>query len=1028
MKKHIIILSIALIFPHLHAIQIIQESGNLLANPVTTFGVAVNAKVFDPATGNLYFGLANTGTPFNISCFARPTAGAVPIVQPITNQQTNPPVSLDPLEKVSIDFLALATSEGNTNGVIVAVPLDKAGALIQQTVFALPRNGFTKPTQSMPLLGTSPMPVGSNGPIVGGIVGIAANENYIFSAVYNMTAFGTPGSGIAVVNINKTQVGMQTNILLKQVAAVPGDDGIKAVPLDPTSPQIVIQGNPNIVQNRISMFWDDKLQRFYAGLQLATVVPPNVGADGDGIKSVTIGLLDPNEQGELTLYNFIDPAAVSSLTNGDATKIVAVKQTQGNPQNLSATHLNVMHNSTGPSYLIGNGGNGFISQSQATGLGTVGNLIFALPLVDLQDPLDPAQGTLANKNEFNAASGRFETPAMNADELPTYDPANPANTDRFAIVGGGPIPAQPATPISGVGSGAGTPNNDRDTLDITVVGDTVYVAIATPQTDLDDSGVFYSQAQFDNTGKIRSWTPWAQRAFPFDAFSNIPENRGDIRFVNVDPVSGTVTAVEGQTGMAVGITNWQGSIYASNLAQAVSQELPCGSSSVLDLNQTTRGLGAQGPSRYALFGGINEVVFARTTLSRAESPETPPTAPPPPYDFVPNGPGGLLTVPAPQKLVDYYDEDGELIPENFLVTQLPSGAGCVKVLEYSRQLPGPVDAPNNSNYFFAGTQLGLFVFADGGGNGFDASLLGEPNLGVLTEPPFNGSWQRVENIPGTIVDIKTSGLTLYVLATQALKNGGLRSTLYNIPFMDNISTMFAPGNINVIAQTGVAMPNSDLGGTQSFYGIQIINTGIDAKMNPTSEQLVLATNNGLFQTSTQNGVQTAIDQTEALWNVIEGSENTFFAGIGGNDSPLQTTVWPFSLQDSSNLKVFNSSNIYQLSGGLLEADMMTPQPFMFQPTQFNSNAPAPAFSNLSVINNFMTDGFRRFFINQQSNTPGVNNNIAVLPFNVVGNNVTNAGTIQAPFVASVGTFNWIQTIGGTGQIFAGTNQGVLPLQ
>ena len=68
------------------------------------------------------------------------------------------------------------------------------------------------------------------------------------------------------------------------------------------------------------------------------------------------------------------------------------------PLNLSAAHLKTMHTSGGGTYLILNGGNGTITNNAVgaetastsgtpstaeTFDGTIGNMIFALPLVDL---------------------------------------------------------------------------------------------------------------------------------------------------------------------------------------------------------------------------------------------------------------------------------------------------------------------------------------------------------------------------------------------------------------------------------------------------------------------------------------------------------------------------------------------------------------------------------------------------------------------------------------------------------------------
>ena len=73
----------------------------------------------------------------------------------------------------------------------------------------------------------------------------------------------------------------------------------------------------------------------------------------------------------------------------------------------------------------------------------------------------------------------FTQPVVtNADLTTSSDPA--------ALVGAGPLPVQPLTPISGAGGGifAGTSGRlvGADNMDLVVAGDTVYVALSNGQT------------------------------------------------------------------------------------------------------------------------------------------------------------------------------------------------------------------------------------------------------------------------------------------------------------------------------------------------------------------------------------------------------------------------------------------------------------------------------------------------------------------------------------------------------------------
>lgn len=255
---------------------------------------------------------------------------------------------------------------------------------------------------------------------------------------------------------------------------------------------------------------------------------PRGGNEGDGTMSVVVGTV--NEQGQLILNNFFPAAALPNdpiLINGNQSFIVGVRQHVDKPLSLSAAHLKTMHTSTGASYLILNGGNGAITNNAygaegnytismvSTVTGTAGNQIWALPLVDVGDPNNPTQGVLANKNVFNEATHRFEVPVQTTADLTVV-------TDIAAQVGAGPLPVLGSTPISGAGAGTYLTESTStppfvtqvdiivgvDTLDLTVVGDTVYVALANQATStVNDTGIFYSQALFNEAGAIQQWTP-----------------------------------------------------------------------------------------------------------------------------------------------------------------------------------------------------------------------------------------------------------------------------------------------------------------------------------------------------------------------------------------------------------------------------------------------------------------------------------------------------------------------------------------
>ena len=538
-----------------------------------------------------------------------------------------------------------------------------------------------------------------------------------------------------------------------------------------------------------------------------------------------------------------------------------------------------------------------------------------------------------------------------------------------------------------------------------VVGDTVYVSIGFAPTTTNDTGIFYSQALFDKNGKILRWTPWtAKRGAPFNAFPGVtlPNNAthcGSVLFFEVDAKTGNIWIVENTTGRVVGITSWSKGTQENSLTKTLNTVLPGGSYAALDLHQATRGFLNETKHRYALFGGANKVIFAR--ISEAHD---------------------ITSLSSPQIVVtDFSDK------KNVLETKLPEDAGCAQAVEYSRTSTTAGD-DQNLNYFFAGTENGLFVFADTNGNGFDACT-----LDTLNNQPFtNRFWQKIETITGSVIDIKTSGNgNLYVLTFASSCEEPIKSTLYSIPFTNNIATMFAAGNIRTIAQTGVAIFET----IKEFFGIQIIATDDPTSANPAdAEQLVLATNQGLFRSNADqaggDGIQDALNQTAADWQLIPTTDTTMFNGIAGIDTPIRHTVWPFSIEDEQFCQTFERGIIHQLSAHGNETGNAPcfNLIFPFIPEEFNAFPLTDPFKLLDPITFFFSDGGRRFFIFNRTQDPPCKNKIGVIPFCIPEWNVTKPRVLTHPVLDTICRFYWIKQIGVSGLLMAGTGTGVVALE
>ncbi|MEX0849158.1 MAG: hypothetical protein WD055_02920 [Candidatus Dependentiae bacterium] len=978
------------------------------ANATETFNAPVQVTTYDRANGIFYVGLASSAGTYAVSSFQRTLGSSqIPRFKPRATQTST---SEPNLNNESIALLAMATDAGDTSSRVAGV---SEGTNTSTKVFIL---DITNKVTFSPDLKLYNPTLNEDGNGASTIHSIAANRCFIFATVSG-GVFSEADGGIAVIAIN------QENLSLNQTAAVPGDMGIKAQQFNNNSPQLKIGNSTIDIQNDPILLWDDQLERLYAGASIQ-IEPQVNGAGGISVVVGTVGTCP--EKGTLT----IDKIAPNNAFDANNHNNIVGDIPDGDA-NLTVEHLEIMHCSTGPSYLIVHGGNG-----KAT------NRIFALPLVDKCDPEDPEQGKLANKNAFDVATHRFRTPATAKADLVT-------SSDLFAQVGNGPLPILPTQTIS----------------DIQVIGDAVYVSLKIPQDAQNETGILYSQAQFDNEGKIKSWTPWTKRVWPICGFPDSPSS-AQVSFFAVDAVTGKVIAVDGAPQKTVRITEWdegdqcEPCCQSCSLASMINRSLCDGAYSVLDLDQSTTGLGQSNPYRYALFGGTNKVDFALTSTSKA---------PGMPYDIMPTS-----SIPYPQAVtIDY------CCPDFFLETELPD-AGCVNTLEYARRTENQGD----TNYFFAGTDKGLYAFAKEDKNGFNVT-----EFDLLCSDTFqDAQWHKISALSAPIVDIKTSGNTLYVMTFTTSCELPFYSEIKRINFEDNLDDMFDSGNIVTIARSTTSSTSTALQKTLLFTQMEIMQTSA----NGSQEQLVLTTNNGIFQSKRTNGVQDAMNETQANWTLIQNK--TLFYGMGAIDNAtIMSTLWPFSAQDACGCKTFERSSIHQLNG---QCDM-TPS-FSFVPTHFNhlitcdssacesqcdtiqtccctddcptpceeattvcstscepcccvdtelTNPPCDDLKLFEKICYFWSDGGRRFFIISPSNAklacvPCCGKKscnccplqqlrfLEVTPFNTCVWNVCDPlkTVLKDCVLRDKSAFYWVRPIGMTGVILAGTQSGVVALE
>jgi hypothetical protein len=363
-----------------------------------------------------------------------------------------PKLETNPLYGAKIDFLKL------NNGKPVVV---KNGDI---TVYAYTTAGGT-PT----LISSDEKVLDANGAETGSIVELAAangskGEAFVACTPTTSTTFGAVGGGIALFE----------NKIVNSITTLALQNNKEACALDNTSASIKIT-NDVVLNNAVEMHWDGGMQCLFIGLQATSG-----STAGDGARSIVIGKVAQvtGQTYDEIVFEEFAPAAL--FTGND--QIIGTA-TAGST--VSAIKLKTMTTSTRLNYLIINGGNGAAN--------AVGNKIYALPLVS---------GSNANKghlakldqtptNSFTANTNFFTGRTL--DTAATVSADAPINSSNATKVGGGDLPLNATEEIS----------------DLFVAGDCVYASIGTT-TATDATGIFYSQAIFDEQGLIANWTPWQQ--------------------------------------------------------------------------------------------------------------------------------------------------------------------------------------------------------------------------------------------------------------------------------------------------------------------------------------------------------------------------------------------------------------------------------------------------------------------------------------------------------------------------------------
>lgn len=414
-------------------------------------------------------------------------------------------------------------------------------------------------------LAVAPQTPDATGATTSGIVGIAAADNYVFSATKPNTessVFGDIGSGIAVTMLGFTKTAFFGHIDAITGTYVAGEN--KALAFDISSSFIRIGDNLSSLGQVVDMYWDFITRRLYIGLEAIGGT-----ATSDGARSIVVGYIETvfttidNKQVPTARILHLNPIAPDTVFDSAGNKIIG---NIGSNSSIVAHKIRTMQTSTLLNYLIVQGDVGSASSTTQT--------VYALPLVQGNDN-EALNGTIAQKSALpidlysseNFLIGRsLREQATTATEMPL-------NTDPAVIVGGAALPAGPIS-------------------NMIIKNDTVFVTVKTANANF-YPGVYYSTALFDNHAKIKGWTSW-KRAITTINQSEIAGIDG-VDGAFIDPVRGDFliqTRNESDTATIIKRTTWGNgdNKLSESLIHYITQTLHEGISGYNDFPSTTPGL------------------------------------------------------------------------------------------------------------------------------------------------------------------------------------------------------------------------------------------------------------------------------------------------------------------------------------------------------------------------------------------------------------------------------------------------------
>lgn len=687
-------------------------------------------------------------------------------------------------------------------------------------------------------------------------------DSFIFAAVSNPTgSFDGNGSGLAIAQLQAIRDAQgKVTFRFENFNAQTGDSGNLAYPIDKSTDAIKINSDVAAIGNMVDMHFDKSLNRLYVALN----VESNTGSN-DGARAVFIAGLAGNRLVSMP----ITPNSVIASNNQIVGALGASEQIQIHRVRtmLTTTHLN---------YLIVVGNNG---------TNTAQN-VFALPLVNNTE--GPFHGELANVNAQPATfflngdpakflKRSFIIPAENPDDVYT-------NQSPQAIVGSNSV----------------LPSNITD---INVVGDSVFVSVVDSGNG-ETPGIFYSQALFDNLGRIIAWTPWKKSL------------TGPIQGFALDPICGNFWFIPNKAGTTNDVFKTQWSEGQSELEKFVQRQF-CTAAGVIGLFDFP----------------LNKPGFSQTLGSRLSVVALTSTDK---VLLLQSGKDNNNSIFGPEllnsELKFLNSTDGSLTQFEKSATSIAISGGELNKIGFITSADIISDGTNG--WLVVGGSAGLAILAKPDGSGWNATVgLERDFVGLTNDMSFKilGNYKNIKKV--VAIDNR-----LYVLTNNML---------------DRIEITSASIEFNQINNINIAHAQEGPFTSTDFFSDVIISEPLGT----------LATSNGLFTTPSTSNIATAIHHNDILWQVVSLPEVAgTFCGFGPVSRLLAISPNGFETGVSKN------GNIYALNGyvGYNEAQVYrffvnqnngaSSNALLLFPDMFILNKPTFYINLEDYRNYFITDG------------------------------------------------------------------------